>query len=35
MDSKPQLILDLAGVLITNLSSSFWQELARYAGTPL
>lgn len=34
MDSKPQLVLDLAGVLITNLSSSFWQELARYAGTP-
>lgn len=33
MEDKPQLVLDMAGVLITNLSSSFWQELAGHAGT--
>ncbi|WJH29729.1 HAD-IA family hydrolase [Paenibacillus sp. CC-CFT742] len=33
MEDKPQLVLDIAGVLITNLSSSFWQELAGHAGT--
>ncbi|NUU76690.1 HAD-IA family hydrolase [Paenibacillus xylanilyticus] len=33
MENKPQLVLDLAGVLITNLSKSFWQELAIHAGT--
>ena len=33
MENKPQLVLDLAGVLITNLSASFWQELAGHAGT--
>jgi hypothetical protein len=31
MDSKPQLVLDLAGVLIANLSTSFWHEIDRYA----
>ncbi|WP_127536000.1 HAD family hydrolase [Paenibacillus illinoisensis] len=33
MEDKPQLVLDIAGVLITNLSSLFWQELAGHAGT--
>ena len=33
MEDKPRLVLDIAGVLITNLSSSFWQELAGHAGT--
>ncbi|MFC5472307.1 hypothetical protein ACFPPD_26845 [Cohnella suwonensis] len=30
---KPQLVLDIAGVLVTNLSDSFWRELAAMAGT--
>jgi predicted transcriptional regulator len=33
MQTKPQLVLDIAGVLVTNLSTAFWQELAVSAGT--
>ncbi|UVI28023.1 HAD-IA family hydrolase [Paenibacillus spongiae] len=29
---KPQLILDIAGVLVSNLSSDYWGELAHAAG---
>jgi FMN phosphatase YigB (HAD superfamily) len=28
--NKPQLVLDIAGVLISNLSPSLWEELALY-----
>lgn len=35
MPSKPQLVLDIAGVLVDNLSVSFWHELAFKAGTSL
>jgi HAD superfamily hydrolase (TIGR01509 family) len=28
MDGKPQLILDIGGVLVTNVSPLFWQELS-------
>jgi HAD superfamily hydrolase (TIGR01509 family) len=31
---KPQLILDIAGVILTNLSPSYWQELAQIADVP-
>ncbi|MBD0380180.1 HAD family hydrolase [Paenibacillus sedimenti] len=31
MMKKPQLILDMAGVIITNLSPSFWEEIATTA----
>ncbi|MCQ6562977.1 HAD-IA family hydrolase [Paenibacillus mendelii] len=30
--SKPQLIFDIAGVLVSNLSSGYWNQLARSAG---
>lgn len=30
---KPQLILDAGGVIVTNFPASFWEELARQAGT--
>ncbi|WNR43672.1 HAD family hydrolase [Paenibacillus roseipurpureus] len=29
MNSKPQLVLDLAGVLVSNFSSSFWRRLSQ------
>ena len=29
MMSKPQLVLDAAGVIVTNLSESFWEEIAQ------
>lgn len=35
MNTKPQLVLDVAGVLIDNLSVEFWQELAVLGGTTL
>lgn len=28
---KPQLVLDIAGVIVTNLSPSYWEEIARSA----
>lgn len=28
VDKRPQLVLDIAGVLITNLSPIFWSVLA-------
>ncbi|MCI1777561.1 MAG: hypothetical protein LKI04_26475 [Paenibacillus lautus] len=28
MTAKPQLVLDLAGVLVSNFSSAFWHTLA-------
>ena len=28
MTAKPQLVLDLAGVLVSNFSSAFWLTLA-------
>jgi HAD superfamily hydrolase (TIGR01509 family) len=31
MTKKPQLILDIAGVILTNLSPSFWEEIATTA----
>ncbi|UUZ81826.1 HAD-IA family hydrolase [Paenibacillus sp. P26] len=31
---KPQLILDIGGVLVTNLSPRFWEELAAAAAVP-
>ncbi len=33
MTAKPQLVLDVAGVLVSNLSDLFWQELAINVGT--
>lgn len=33
MKAKPQLVLDIAGVILTNLSTGFWQELPHIAGT--
>lgn len=30
--SRPQLVLDVAGVITTNLSSTFWIEVARISG---
>ncbi len=35
MPSKPQLVLDIAGVLVDNLSVAFWQELSYKSGTSL
>jgi putative hydrolase of the HAD superfamily len=35
MNGRPQLVLDLAGVLITNLSSLFWQQLAEAGDMPV
>lgn len=35
MPSKPQLVLDIAGVLVDNLSVAFWYELASKSGTSL
>jgi hypothetical protein len=32
--NKPQLILDIAGVILTNLSPTFWQEIALAAEMP-
>ncbi|CAM3949671.1 HAD-IA family hydrolase [Cohnella lubricantis] len=32
MKSKPQLVLDIAGVLVNNISSDFWEELGRESG---
>lgn len=29
---RPHLVLDIAGVIATNLSPEYWQELAKYAG---
>lgn len=29
MNTKPQLVLDLAGVLVSNFSSSFWRSLTQ------
>lgn len=26
--NKPQLVLDIAGVIVTNLSPSYWEEIA-------
>jgi putative hydrolase of the HAD superfamily len=34
MASKPQLILDIAGVLATNFSPLFWQNLSLKSGIP-
>jgi HAD superfamily hydrolase (TIGR01509 family) len=34
MSSRPQLILDLGGVLVTNLSPLFWHQLAQHSNTP-
>jgi haloacid dehalogenase superfamily, subfamily IA, variant 1 with third motif having Dx(3-4)D or Dx(3-4)E len=35
VSSKPQLVLDIAGVLVDNLSVAFWNELASKSGTSL
>ncbi|MBE9916457.1 HAD-IA family hydrolase [Paenibacillus donghaensis] len=32
MKSKPQLVLDIAGVLVNNISFDFWKELGRESG---
>jgi FMN phosphatase YigB (HAD superfamily) len=32
--NKPQLVLDIAGVLMSNLSPLFWEELALHAHVP-
>ncbi|REK76595.1 HAD family hydrolase [Paenibacillus paeoniae] len=32
---RPQLVLDIGGVLATNLSPRFWNEIATHAETPL
>ncbi|WP_208918602.1 hypothetical protein [Paenibacillus uliginis] len=29
--NKPQLVLDIAGVIVTNLSPSYWEEIAQIA----
>lgn len=29
MTAKPQLVLDLAGVLVSNFSSTFWLQLSK------
>ncbi len=34
MSSRPQLVLDIAGVLVTNMSPGFWRELSVYADIP-
>ncbi|MEK3886273.1 hypothetical protein [Bacillus sp. FSL K6-3431] len=34
MTTKPELILDIAGVLATNLSPKFWLELSSESATP-
>jgi FMN phosphatase YigB (HAD superfamily) len=33
MNPRPQLVLDVAGVIVTNLSSSFWEGIARISQT--
>lgn len=30
--NRPQLILDVAGVIVTNLSPSYWEEISKIAG---
>ncbi|GIP31650.1 HAD family hydrolase [Paenibacillus sp. J2TS4] len=32
MNKKPQLVLDAAGVVVTNFSSSFWREMTEGSG---
>ncbi|MFD3450102.1 hypothetical protein ACFDTO_36610 [Microbacteriaceae bacterium 4G12] len=34
MNTKPQLVLDIAGVLATNFSPLFWQELSTKSEIP-
>ncbi|MFF2888167.1 hypothetical protein [Paenibacillus sp. NPDC057967] len=34
-DRRPQLMLDIGGVLATNLSPRFWNEVAKHAESPV
>ncbi|GIP29396.1 hypothetical protein J23TS9_45260 [Paenibacillus sp. J23TS9] len=35
MENRPQLVLDIAGVLVNNISSVFWKELVAVSGVTL
>ncbi|MEC0238441.1 HAD-IA family hydrolase [Paenibacillus dokdonensis] len=35
MEDRPQLVLDIAGVLVNNISSVFWKELVVVSGVTL
>lgn len=35
MDARPQLVLDISGVLVNNLSSVFWKEISASSGVAI